>query len=99
MNTGNEETVVTKVRRESLRLRSRADDEYGERRDHSNQSRRESLRLRSRADGEYGERRDRSNKAEGNHCDCEAEQMMNTGNEETVVTKPKGITATVKQSR
>ncbi|MBO6417133.1 hypothetical protein [Enterococcus gallinarum] len=76
MDTGNEETVVTEVRRESLRLRSRADDEYGERRDHSNQSRRESLRLRSRADGEYGERRDRSNKAEGNHCDCEAEQMM-----------------------
>ncbi|WP_195957646.1 hypothetical protein [Enterococcus gallinarum] len=38
MNTGNEETVVTEVRRESLRLRSRADDEYGERRDRSNRS-------------------------------------------------------------
>ncbi|MCD5154320.1 hypothetical protein IV432_04345 [Enterococcus gallinarum] len=29
-------------------------------------------------------------KAGGNHCDCEAEQMMNTGNEETVVTKAGG---------
>ncbi len=38
-------------------------------------------------------------KAEGNHCDCEAEQMVNTGNEETVATKPKEITATAKQSR
>ncbi|MFN6735841.1 hypothetical protein ACK4CJ_04635 [Enterococcus gallinarum] len=38
MNTRNEETVVTEVRRESLRLRSRADDEYGERRDRSNRS-------------------------------------------------------------
>ena len=34
-----------------------------------------------------------------NHCDCEAEQMMDTGNEETVATKPKEITATAKQSR
>ena len=25
-----------------------------------------------------------------NHCDCEAEQMMNTGNEETIVTKAEG---------
>ena len=33
------------------------------------------------------ERRDRSNQSRRNHCDCEAEQMMNTGNEETVVTK------------
>ena len=38
MNTRNEETVVTEVRRESLRLRSRADDEYGERRDRSNKA-------------------------------------------------------------
>ncbi|MDT2678952.1 hypothetical protein [Enterococcus gallinarum] len=76
MNTGNEETVVTEVRRESLRLRSRADDEYGGNEETVvTEVRRESLRLRSRADDEYGERRDRSNRS------------------------PKGITATVKQSR